>query len=679
MPNHLSNENSPYLLQHANNPVEWYPYGSEAIGKARAENKPIFLSIGYAACHWCHVMEHESFIDEETAALMNQFFINIKVDREERPDVDAIYMRATVALTGSGGWPMSVFLTPELEPFYAGTYFPPEPRYGMPSFKDLLYSMGMAWHERREEVLNVAIRNNNFLTQEFSASSLRSTAEFHRGSAITPDLDSIFNKLITTHDDRRGGWGNAPKFPQPMVLDFLLRQISQDTEKHSGELEKVLIALRSMARGGMYDLVGGGFCRYSVDSDWLVPHFEKMLHDNAQLALVYLHAFLVTRDPSFDVICRTTLDFILEELTDASGGFYSSLDADSEGIEGKYYTWEFNELAALVGDELDLLRAAYVVEPNGKWEGKIIIRRSLGDERLAAMFDQTTDQIRARLNAIFAGLKKERSKRTRPATDNKVLVLWNALAIRAFAEAGRYLDEPKYIVAAKRSVDHIFDKMITHDELKRSWRAGKAQHMAYLEDHAALAWTLSALYQSDPDPRWYQQAIKHIELCFQYYSDDQGGFFDTHVDSSDLLLRPKDIQDNAIPSGNALIACALLELSAFGDHPEWRDFAESMVRNILPLANEHPTGYGQWLIAASMLDAPNRQLALILPCDGGNIPSQISREWKPNQVTAVLIGEITDSHPSILRDRPMIGGKPTAYVCENFVCDLPTTELGRLF
>ena len=465
MPNRLANENSPYLIQHANNPVDWYPWAEEALEKAKTEDKPIFLSIGYAACHWCHVMEHESFEDENTAAIMNAHFVNIKVDREERPDLDNIYMQAVVALTRQGGWPMSVFLTPEGEPFYGGTYFPPVRRYNMPAFSELLLTIARLWDEDRQQLLQSA---QNITAHLRSAAQLQATP-----SPISPEtIAATTPTLANGYDWQHGGWGQAPKFPQPMVIQFLLQRATRGDQQ---ALEMATHALHAMAQGGMYDVVGGGFARYSVDNEWRVPHFEKMLYDNAQLARVYLHAYLITGEDFFRRVCQTTLDFIRREMTHPAGGFYSSLDADSEGVEGKFYIWTRDDILdlGLERQDEDFLMAAYGITATGNFEGANVLQRVLNDDDLAEKFDFTVEQIPDKLSALHALMLAARSQRMRPVTDDKVLTAWNAWMLIAFAEAGRYLQNEKYTAVAIRNAHFILNEMLTNQRLFRSWRDGK--------------------------------------------------------------------------------------------------------------------------------------------------------------------------------------------------------------
>src|SRR5688572_28076099 len=474
--NKLVNSTSPYLLQHAHNAVNWHPWGEEALNKARVENKPIFLSIGYAACHWCHVMAHESFEDEETAAFMNGHFVNIKVDREERPDLDGIYMRATVAMTGSGGWPMSVFLTPDLKPFYTGTYFPPVQRYNMPAFKDVLAGIARAWKEEPDEIERVGEQVSGHLQQALSVSK---TSEI----AFTQEaLDAAVRSLIDSYVWGYGGWGSAPKFPQPMTIEFLLRRAltpnpSPDVRGESPALKPAVHMLKAMARGGMYDAVGGGFSRYSVDNFWRVPHFEKMLYDNAQLARAYLHAWQITKDPFFKQIVVETLDFIEREMTHPEGGFYSSLDADSEGEEGKFYVWTLEEIRDVLKEDSEFFEAAYGITVRGNWEGKTVLQRSLDDDSLAARFKLTPEAVHAKLSDSHSRLLDARAARIRPGTDDKILTAWNGLLLTTIAEAARVFEEPdlqkKYALLATRNADFLLNSLRPDGKLKRSWREEK--------------------------------------------------------------------------------------------------------------------------------------------------------------------------------------------------------------
>jgi uncharacterized protein YyaL (SSP411 family) len=574
MPNNLVNSSSPYLLQHADNPVDWYPWGEEALQKALEEDKPIFLSIGYAACHWCHVMAHESFENPETAEIMNNFFINIKVDREERPDIDNIYMAAVVALTGQGGWPLSVFLTPEQEPFYGGTYFPPVSRYNMPAFRDVLLGVAKTWREEKGRLLESGTEISEYIkkNQSVPGKSAKLNSEY---------LDQAAETLLQNYDWQHGGWGAAPKFPQPMAIEFLLRRavrgdsIALDIAKH---------ALHSMARGGMYDLIGGGFSRYSTDNDWLVPHFEKMLYDNAQLARAYLHAYLISGDPEFRRVCEETLDFVVREMTHPAGGFFSSLDADSEGEEGKYYIWTEAEIRSELSDqfEADFILAAYGFTDGGNFEGKTIPRRVLDDNQLSAEFKLNVEEIPSLLSRINRQLLQVRNRRIRPGTDDKVLVAWNGWVNVVFSEVGRYLGVDEYGEMATRNLNFLVTEMLDNSRLYRSWRSGSPSHLAYLEDYASMILALLGHYNSDPDPKWFKFALELMDSMIRhFYSSEENLFYDTPDDHENLLIRPRDLQDNATPSGNALSAYALLQMSAYQGDGKLRDMAESMLEKVL--------------------------------------------------------------------------------------------------
>lgn len=673
MPNRLAHENSPYLIQHANNPVDWYPWGAEALSRAHAENKPIFLSIGYAACHWCHVMEHESFEDPVVATLMNEHFINIKVDREERPDLDSIYMSATVAMTGSGGWPMSVFLTPDLRPFYCGTYFPPSPRYNMPSFRDLLTSIARAWREEPAEVERVSQKVAEHLRQ---SSQWGGTSAFPLTHSL---LDNAADQLVQSYDWGFGGWGQAPKFPQPMTIEYLLRRGTQleasgETRDRPAYIKTAAHVLHAMARGGMYDVVGGGFSRYSVDNLWRVPHFEKMLYDNAQLALAYLYGYQVTGEEKFRQVCQETLDFVLRELTHPDGGFYSSLDADSEGEEGKFYVWDYAELETTLGPDFDFFKLAYGLTPGGNWEGKTVLQRALDDKTLSARTALPAAELTVKLAECHARLLAARTRRVRPGTDDKVLVGWNALALEAFAEAGRILQRQDYLHAAARNASFLLENLSSDGRLLRSWRAGQARHNAYLEDYASLSLALLALYQADHNPEWYTAALRLADEMVAHFADPAGGFFDTRADHETLLLRPKDIQDNATPSGNALALTALLKLSTYGDRPEWRNLAEGMLVVMLETAVRYPTAFAKWLNAADFALGPTSEVALLGALSDPRTQAlleTLNRPFRPRQVAAVSAFPPPAGSPALLRDRPLLNEQPTAYVCQGFVCRQP--------
>lgn len=670
MANRLVESQSPYLLQHKDNPVDWYPWGEEALEKAKQEDKPIFLSIGYAACHWCHVMAHESFEDPEIAKIMNEHFVNIKVDREERPDLDNIYMKAVVAMTGQGGWPMSVFLTPEGEPFYGGTYFPPQRRGNMPSFQQVLTSIARAWDEDREQLLESSAK----ITQHLQTTQTQGGGEGEINKAY---LENIVQRLYAGYDWVNGGWGQAPKFPQAMTIDFLL---AQSTRGNQDALDMATHVLTAMAKGGMYDVVGGGFSRYSVDQFWLVPHFEKMLYDNALLSSAYLHAHLLTGNPRFKGICERTLDFVARELRHEKGGFYSSLDADSEGEEGKYYLWTKAELEALLPDpdERELFMTAYDVSEEGNFEGKTVLQRARSDEELAQSTEFDLKQVEEALHELHNRLYQAREERVRPATDDKVLTAWNGLMLRAFAEAGRYLDQPRYTQIAQKNADFLLNALQREDgRLFRAWRQGETSQPGYLEDYGALILGLLSLYQTDDQVKWYRTARTLTEDMLDLFYDPQEGFFDTGHDHEKLLYRPQEIQDNATPSGSSLAATALLLMAGYEINLDWHDIAADMIESQLELYKRQPVGFGQWLQAADLELGPLQEIAIVGPESDRSRQMLVDLMWdtyRPRAIGAVSDLPVSDQAPTVLHDRPMQDGNATAYICQGTLCKPPITD-----
>jgi uncharacterized protein YyaL (SSP411 family) len=673
MPNNLRNSNSPYLLQHADNPVDWYYWGEEALEAAKREDKPIFLSIGYAACHWCHVMAHESFEDQKIAAIMNQNYINIKVDREERPDLDTIYMNAVVAMTGQGGWPLSVFLTPDGRPFFGGTYFPPTPRYNMPSFRDVLLSVARSWEKERDRILEIGDQ----FAERLERSNLIGSAE---GVLEKRSLEKAAMKLAQAYDWKNGGWGQAPKFPQPMVIEFLINLASSGDKL---ALQMVEHALQKMAKGGMYDVLGGGFARYSTDNEWLVPHFEKMLYDNAQLSKVYLYAHVLTGERGYREVSEETLDFVSREMTDPQGGFYSSLDADSEGEEGIFYTWSPSELKEALSDPVDfrLFTLAYGITEIGNFEGKNVLQRGLDDTALSEKTGLSPVEVGQRIDAIRVRLLDLREKRVRPGLDDKVLVSWNSLMLVSFVEAGKYLGVRGYVDMAIRNADFLLNHLHPGNRLLHSWRNGQAQHDAYLEDYASLILALIALYQADPNVRWYVAAEKLANEMIEHFRDPQGGFFDTRDDHESLIVRPRDLQDNAIPSGNAMAATALLYLSAYSGRGDWRDMAEAMLGSMQNVVSQHPMGFGKWLCAIDLALNPIKEVAILGNPQQSGIQELVRALWntyRPHLIAAISDYPPSAESPALLEYRQLINNQPTAYVCQNFVCLRPVTTAGEL-
>ena len=665
MPNKLAQENSPYLLQHVDNPVEWYPWGEEALQKARDEAKPILLSIGYAACHWCHVMAHESFENDATAEYMNRHFVNIKVDREERPDLDAIYMQAVVAMTGQGGWPMTVFLTPDGRPFYGGTYFPPAPRYGMPSFIQLMQGIVNAWQTKQDDI-------------EQSAGDI--TGHLQRTAVLTGQEDmlevSMFGKatgaLATTFDHERGGFGGAPKFPPSMTIEYLLQSFV--LHKDGRTLHMAETTLKKMAYGGLYDQLGGGFARYSTDVDWLVPHFEKMLYDNALLARVYLHAYQVTQEPLYRRIVEETLDFIIRELRHEDGGFYSSYDADSEGEEGKFYTWSAAEIDEHLGDDAEMFKLYYDVTPKGNWEGSNILNMKKEPEEVAWATKIPEHKLGDRLAAAKQKLYDIRAKRIWPGLDDKVLTAWNGLMLAAFAEAGRVLNRPDYTETAVLNAQFLYDNLRTDDDrLLRTWKAGnKAKYNGYLEDYAYLADGLLALYQTTFDERWFHWAQTLADKMLTHFKDaEHGGFYDTSDDHERLIHRPKDLQDNAVPSANAMAAQVLLKLSLYTGNSTYWEVAETAVSSLYGAMVQHPNAFAHWLGTAVFITGNPQEVAIFgdpgFP-DTEALIATTFNGFRPNLVVAAGDGSST---VPLLADRRKLDNKATAYVCRRFVCQQP--------
>lgn len=672
--NRLIHETSPYLRQHAHNPVDWYAWGAEALAKARAENKPIFLSIGYSACHWCHVMERESFEDPETAALMNAHFVNIKVDREERPDLDSIYMDAVVAMTNRGGWPMSVFLTPEGQPFYGGTYYPPEPRYGMPSFRQMLQAAADAYRLRRAEVVGQAER----LTEALRRSAALSA---QAGELQESSLQAATETLLQYFDNEAGGFGSQPKFPQPMTLDFAMSQYLR-----TGDLDTLYMAeltLEKMALGGIYDQLGGGFHRYSVDAVWLVPHFEKMLYDNAQLIRSYLHLWQITQRPLFRRITEETIDYVLREMTAPAGGFYSAQDADSEGHEGKFFVWTPQEIKAVLAPAAaDLFMAYYGVSERGNFEGKNLLHVTYSSEKVAEHFGLSTGEVDQSIAESRRRLFAEREKRIKPARDEKILTEWSALMIHALAEAGVVLDRPDALAAAVKAADFILTHMSQPDgKLYRSYKDGRARHNAYLEDYAALVRALIALYEATFELRWLGEASRLARLLIDQFGDRANpGFFQTGVAHEQLLVRRKDFIDNALPSGNSLTAEALLRLAVLVGNADYRHQAERLCQLMQTAMARQPTGFGRLLGVLNSLLSPSQEVAIVGdPADPAtqSLLHEVRRRYLPNTVLA-LKRPAEESMLPVLAERTLVNGQPAAYVCENYSCRLPVIEAETL-
>lgn len=683
MTNRLADESSPYLLQHASNPVDWYPWCAEALECAKSEDKPIFLSIGYSACHWCHVMEHESFESEPIAKLMNDNFVCVKVDREERPDLDQIYMTAVQLMTGRGGWPMSVFLTPDLRPFFGGTYWPPTQRMGMPGFDQVLLAVADAWKNRREQALQQA----GTLIEHIQA------LESPEASGTEPSIDWIVRAaaaLERSFDHQRGGFGGAPKFPHPMDLRLLLRVWKRDSR--DGILQMVQLTLDKMAAGGMYDQLGGGFHRYSVDERWLVPHFEKMLYDNALLAVSYLEAHQATGDENYARVLRETCDYVLREMTNSAGGFSSTQDADSEGEEGKFFVWKPEEIAAVLGpDRAKTFCYVYDVSEAGNFEGHNILNLPKSIAQCVKILGVEEPLLRTQLVADRQKLFNVREKRIHPGLDDKVLVAWNGLMIDALAQAASVLNEPRYVRAATRAAEFITTKLVREDgRLLHTWRGGVAKLDAYLDDYAALANALVSLYEATFDERWIDEAVKLADTMLDQFGDrDKGGFFYTARDHEQLITRQKDLMDNATPSGNSLAATALVRLGKLTGRTDFLQAAEATIRAAAGIIAQSPTAAGQMLIALDLLLGPTPELVLL-----GNLAnpatvdalSELRKRFLPNKVVALRASQESRGNllDELFKGRTPHANEPTLYVCENFACQSPVSgkevlaEIARL-
>ncbi|HEY6639009.1 MAG TPA: thioredoxin domain-containing protein [Solirubrobacterales bacterium] len=661
MANRLAEETSPYLLQHKDNPVDWRPWKPEALEQAAREDKPILLSIGYSACHWCHVMERESFEDEETARLINQSFVPIKVDREERPDVDDIYMEAVQGMTGQGGWPLTVFLDPEGVPFYGGTYFPPEARQGLPSFKQVLEATAGAYQTQREELREASVQ----IRESLGAVGRVEQSEEPLDQSI---LAQALSGLQASFDRANGGFGGAPKFPPASGLEFLLDR---------GQNEPVRLTLDKMLHGGIYDQLGGGFHRYSVDATWLVPHFEKMLYDNALLARAYLHGWQVMGEDRWRRACEETLDWALREMRGPEGGFHSALDADSEGEEGRFYVWDEEEMrtaltdAGISADAIERVLGYWGVSPAGNFEARNILHVPLGAsaQRPAELHDART--------ALYAW----RDRRVRPGLDDKRICSWNALMVAALADAGAALGRQDYVDAASACARFIWESMRDSDgHLRRTWKDGDARLNAYLEDHAFLVEAMLRLYEATLEVRWFDAARETADAMIERFADDErGGFFTTSNDHEELIARRKDVGDHPIPSGNSSAAYGLLRLAALTGQREYEERAIGTMRLFAPAAARHPDAFGHLLQAIDFHLSPVREVALVAPSNGAGgsatldeLAGVVRSAHRPHIVLAG--GPEGSERPELLRERPAVEGKPAAYICEHFTCKAPVTE-----
>ena len=670
--NRLIHETSPYLLQHAHNPVDWYAWGEEAFMKAKAENKPVLLSIGYSACHWCHVMEHESFENEAIARVMNENFVSIKVDREERPDLDQIYMNAVQMMTGHGGWPMTVFLTPEAVPFYGGTYFPPEDRHNMPGFPRVLLSVADAYREKPDEVTRNAVA---LLTELRRAQATPKPA----GELSVSFLDAAYNAAIRNYDSVNGGFGGAPKFPPAMTLEFLMRVFYRTGEPEA--LRIVEDTSEKMARGGIYDQLGGGFHRYSTDSKWLVPHFEKMLYDNALLSRQYLHLYQINHEPWVREIAEGTLDYVVREMTDEEGGFYSTQDADSEGHEGKFFVWTKEEIVAALGDkDARLFSSYYNVSAAGNFEGKNILNVTASTEEVAKAGKVTVPQLEEVLARSVKALYTLREDRIKPDRDEKILTAWNGLMLASFAEAGAILNRDDYTEVARKNARFVLQNLSREGLLLRTYKDGQAKLNGYLEDYAFFVDGLLALFETTGEFEWFDAALDLTrKMVAEFWDETDGGFFFTGSSHEELIVRSKDYYDNATPSGNSVAADVLLRLSVLTGDPDFSRRAVAIFRQTSAAMQRYPPAFGRALSALDFhLSTPKEIVIVGEP--GDNSTQALKREvWKKFQPQKVVVqsspadAERRQELP-LLEGRRLVNGKATAFVCENYTCLQPVNE-----
>jgi len=670
--NRLINETSPYLLQHAHNPVDWYFWGEEAFEKARREDKPVLLSIGYSACHWCHVMEHESFENEAIAKLMNENFINIKVDREERPDLDQIYMNAVQMMTQHGGWPMTVFLTPEGVPFYGGTYFPPEDRFNMPGFPRILLSVAQAYREQSDEVTRTAV---SLLGELRRLNVARESSDL----LSTDLLEGTYRGIIKNYDAINGGFGSAPKFPPAMTLEFLLR-IYHRTRRDDA-LEIVMHTCRKMAEGGIYDHLGGGFHRYSTDAKWLVPHFEKMLYDNALLSRLYLHLYQATGDALARRVAEETLDYVAREMTDTAGGFYSTQDADSEGHEGKFFVWALEEITQVLGaEDAELFCAHYDVTATGNFEGKNILNVTRSLEDVAKIRNVHVERLREVLERSVKKLFDVREQRIKPGRDEKILTAWNGLMMASFAEAAAILDRSDYAEIGGKNARFVLDNLRRDGLLLRTYKDGQAKLNGYLEDYAFFIDGLLTLFEATGEFRWFEEAISLTgKMIEEFWDEEGGGFYFTGKSHESLIVRTKDYFDNATPSGNSVAAEVLLRLALLTGDEDYRRRATTVLRLLAEPLKRYPSAFGRALGALDFYLSSPKEIAIVGDSTSEDTKLLRREVWKrylPNKIVVQsppTLGRAADALP-LLKGRSALDGAATAFVCEHYSCQRPVTK-----
>ncbi|MCA1817778.1 MAG: thioredoxin domain-containing protein [Acidobacteria bacterium] len=670
--NRLAGESSPYLLQHAHNPVDWQPWDDEALARSRDEDKPILLSIGYSACHWCHVMERESFENEAIARLMNEHFVSIKVDREERPDLDQIYMNAVQMMTGHGGWPLTVFLTPDLIPFYGGTYFPPEDRHNIPGFPRVLLGVAQAYRADPEGVTQTA----SSLLGELR----RMSAACESNAALDVELiDNAVRALSRSYDPRHGGFGSAPKFPAAQSMELLLRAHARNGDENA--LRMVTETCRKMAEGGIYDQLGGGFHRYSTDARWLVPHFEKMLYDNAQLARLYLHVWQLTKDDFSRRVAEETFEYVAREMTDASGGFYSTQDADSEGVEGKFFVWSRAEIARLLGeDDAALLSAYYGVSDEGNFEGENILNVTRDAGTVARESGVTVGRLREAVERGRRVLCEARERRVKPARDEKMIAAWNGMMLASFAEAAAALERDDFRAVAERNADFILDSLRDGERLLHVFKDGRAKHHAFLDDYACVASALLTLYETTGTPRWLEASLALTETMIgEFWDAEDGGFFYTGASGERLIVRHKDFFDNATPSGNSVAADLLLRLSALTENEGYARKAVTVFRLTRDAAERYPSAFGCLLSALDFHLSTPKEIVIVGGASDDATRALRREVWSrflPNKIVAESHSDDEGASKIVplLRERNPIGGRPTAYVCENYACQQPVSD-----
>ena len=659
MPNRLTKEASLYLHQHAGNPVDWYPWGEEALEKARREDKPILLSIGYSACHWCHVMAHESFENDKIARFMNDNFVNIKVDREERPDIDAIYMEAVQSISGSGGWPLTVFLTPEGKPFYGGTYFPPEDRQGLPGFSRVLEAVKDAYKNRRDEIDQTSVQIMTTLR--------RNPNRDKQASVIVEFLDEAYDNLKSDFDWINGGFGTAPKFPQPMTLEFLLRYYRRTREAEA--LQMVTLTLEKMANGGIFDHLGGGFHRYSTDDYWLVPHFEKMLYDNAQLSRLYSQTYLVTKRSEFLRIAEETLDYVIRDMTNPQGGFYSTQDADTEGVEGKYYLWTVRQITQVLGDKLGRQVSEYYGLANSGNQTNNILHSS------RILIAELPEEIKIAMDTLLS----HRQKRVQPARDEKIIASWNGLMLSCLAESASVLGRSDYLELAVAAGTFLISSMTTGPYIRHIWYNGTSSVDGFLPDYSLIIDGFMKLHEATFNSRWLRQAIDMAEVMVESFWDETSGmFFDTAKEHQELIVRPRVLTDNSIPSGSSSAALVLLKLSRITGREDFEKIASKSIRTVIDLCRQHPLSFSNWLCALDFYLSTPKEIAVIGRHDNESTQAMmrvINNMWMPNKVLVAL--QPTDSTLAglpILEGKHMINNSPTIFICERFTCRSPATN-----